>query len=70
MADQIRRGVLKGAAAVGAFAAVRSATAQGRSDDGPPESSMVKLCQNRRRNGARGRSALAAGRCFKTRLRL
>ena len=36
MADQIRRGVLKGAAAVGAFAAVRSAAAQGRSDDGPP----------------------------------
>src|ERR1700761_9272415 len=36
MADQIRRVVLKGAAAVGAFAAVRSAAAQGRSDDGPP----------------------------------
>ena len=36
MADQIRRGVLKGAAAVGAFAAVGSAAAQGRSDDGPP----------------------------------
>src|ERR1700744_2345868 len=36
MADQVRRGVLKGAAAVGAFAAVRSAAAQGRSDDGPP----------------------------------
>jgi NAD(P)-dependent dehydrogenase (short-subunit alcohol dehydrogenase family) len=36
MADQIRRGVLKGAAAVGAFAAVRSAAAQGRSDDRPP----------------------------------
>src|ERR1700761_1146512 len=36
MADQIRRGVLKGAAAVGAYAAVRSAAAQGRSDDGPP----------------------------------
>src|ERR1700753_3377383 len=36
MADQIRRGVLKGAAAVGAFAAVGSAAAQGRSDDGAP----------------------------------
>src|SRR6201994_1414553 len=36
MADQVRRGVLKGAAAVGAFAAVGSAAAQGRSDDGPP----------------------------------
>jgi NAD(P)-dependent dehydrogenase (short-subunit alcohol dehydrogenase family) len=35
MADQIRRGVLKGAAAVGAFAAVGSAAAQGRSDDEP-----------------------------------
>src|SRR6201992_2843886 len=36
MADQVRRGVLKGAAAVGAFAAVGSAAAQGRSDDGAP----------------------------------
>lgn len=36
MADQIRRGVLKGAAAAGAFAAVGSAAAQPRSDDGPP----------------------------------
>src|ERR1700759_2841090 len=36
MAGQNWRGVLKGAAAVGAFAAVRSAAAQGRSDDGPP----------------------------------
>jgi short chain dehydrogenase len=36
MADQMRRGVLKGAAAVSAFAAIGSAAAQGRSDDGPP----------------------------------
>jgi NAD(P)-dependent dehydrogenase (short-subunit alcohol dehydrogenase family) len=37
MADQMRRGVIKGAAAVSAFAAVRSAAAQVRSDDGPRE---------------------------------
>src|ERR1700744_6075925 len=36
MADQLRRGVLKGAAAVSAFAAIGSAAAQRRSDDGPP----------------------------------
>jgi NAD(P)-dependent dehydrogenase (short-subunit alcohol dehydrogenase family) len=36
MADHVRRGVLKGAAAATAFAAVGSAAAQGRSDDGPP----------------------------------
>jgi NAD(P)-dependent dehydrogenase (short-subunit alcohol dehydrogenase family) len=37
MADQVRRGVLKGAAAAGAFAAARSAAAQVRSDGGPKE---------------------------------
>ncbi|TYL85658.1 twin-arginine translocation signal domain-containing protein [Bradyrhizobium rifense] len=37
MADQARRGVLKGAAAVGALAAVGSAAAQVRSNSGPKE---------------------------------
>src|SRR4051812_10171759 len=37
MADHVRRGVLKGAAAATAFAAMGSATAQRRSDDGPRE---------------------------------
>lgn len=37
MADQVRRGVLRGAAAAGAFAAVGSARAQVRSDSGPKE---------------------------------
>lgn len=37
MADQVRRGVLRGVAAVGAFAAVGSASAQVRSDGGPKE---------------------------------
>jgi NAD(P)-dependent dehydrogenase (short-subunit alcohol dehydrogenase family) len=37
MADHVRRGVLKGAAAATAFAAVGSARAQIRSDDGPRE---------------------------------
>src|ERR1700742_2701499 len=36
MADQLRRGVLKGATAVSAFAAIGSAAAQRRSGDGPP----------------------------------
>ena len=37
MADHVRRGVLKGAAAATAFAAMGSAAAQTRSDDGPRE---------------------------------
>jgi NAD(P)-dependent dehydrogenase (short-subunit alcohol dehydrogenase family) len=37
MADQVRRGVLKGAAAVGAFAAVGAASAQVQSDTAPKE---------------------------------
>src|ERR1700761_7359320 len=37
MTDQVRRGVLKGAAAAGSLAAMRFASAQQRSDDGPRE---------------------------------
>src|ERR1700761_1024123 len=37
MTDPVRRGVLKGAAAAGSLAAMRFASAQQRSDDGPRE---------------------------------
>ena len=62
MTDRIRRGVLKGAAAAGSLAAMRFASAQQRSDDGPRELDG-KAMPEPRPNAAQGPFVPVAVQC-------